>query len=139
MRDLTVELHVKGGDGAFLTIPELEADSDLVRRLNIDLDADPAGGLAITDDVAMILVDDSLTEVVSFFLFDLPDLLRAGTGGTFRSHTGPEETSVAVDGDAALITGYDDDKLRTSVAALTDALVAAQAQYRTLERLVAQH
>jgi hypothetical protein len=137
MTELTVELHVKGEDGEFLTIPELEADPALLRRLAIDLQADPAGGLAITDDVEMILVDDSLTDAASFFLFELPDLLRAGTGGTYRSHAGPEETSVVVDGDTAYLTGYDDTTLSTSVTTLTDALVAAQEQYRALEQLVA--
>ena len=102
------------------------------------LDPHPNGGLGITDDVEMILVDDLLDDVAGFFFDELPDLLRDGQGGTYKFRTGPETTSVALDGEAVWITGYDGTQLQTTVALLLAGLEAAQRDYEALQQLMAK-
>ena len=132
MPGLRVELHVHARDRRFVTVPELSAGTGM------PLDPDPNGGLAITDDVEMILVDDLLDDVAGFFFDELPDLLRDGQGGTYKFRTGPETTSVALDGEAVWITGYDGTQLQTTVALLLAGLEAAQRDYEALQQLMAK-
>jgi len=138
MPALTVELHVHAADRRFVTPAALAHDAALRQTLATEINDDSSGGLAITDDVEMVLVDDLLMDVAGFFFDELPDLLQEGRGGTYKFRTGPETTSIEPQGASVLITGYDGTRLETSTAQLLDCLKRAQQDYAALEQLIAK-
>jgi len=136
MTEINVHLFIKGPTGRFLTLNLIESDTAQLAAPRFALDQNPAGGLRIYEDAEMILVDDSLPDVADFFLYTLPALLRRGEGAAYQFRTGPETTEVSIEGDIALITGYNGTELRLPAEELATALEAAVAQYEAIARLL---
>lgn len=136
MSDITIKIFVRGPDGRFLSAADVEKEPALVAAPKYRFAANPPGGLTITDDIELLQVEDSLGDAADFFLYTLPQELKARRGATYSFRTGPETTVVDCEGDVAVVTGYDGTRLAVPADALAAALEAALPQYEALYRLL---